>query len=544
MNYSVSHLEAHCEQVEEPMATVSESATVYWDPYHPGISANPYAIYRRLRDEAPLYYNKEHDFYAVSRFSDVDSCLLDHRTFSSARSDILEFIKANTEVPKGMFIWEDPPLHTAYRNVVARVFTPKRMNALEEQIRAYCARCLDPLVGAERIDFIADLGAKLPGGVIGMLFGIPDEARDEIRERIDGALRTEAGKPMDVNQAAYKGTGFEEYLDWRSQNPSTDLMTELLNVVFQDETGAKRKLTRDEILIFINVLAGAGNETTSRLIGWIGKVLSDHPDQRRELAGNPSLIPAAIEEILRVEPPGTQVARYVTRDFEIHGRTVPEGSVMQCLVAAANRDERRFPDADRFDIHREGAPAITFGRGIHSCIGSALARVEGRVALDEVLKRFPDWTVDLENSRLSSSSTTRGWDTLPAYMQPTRGVATGSRQAAAVSASGQSAPVASPPASLGGETWQCTLQTPAGPQEMTVQLVRDGDVVTGRIDSPMGGEAISNGKVVGDKLTWTMQVSKPMSIKLSFDIKVEGAQMTGKVKLGIFGSAALTGHRV
>jgi len=517
-----------------------DTKAVYWDPYKPEISANPYSIYRRLRDEAPLYYNREHDFYAVSRFADVDSCLMDHGTFSSARSDILEFIKANAEVPKGMFIWEDPPLHTAYRNVVSRVFTPKRMNALEGQIRDYCARCLDPLAGADRIDFIADLGSKLPGGVIGMLLGIPDEARDVVRERVESALRTEAGKPMEINQATYQGAGFEEYLDWRIKNPSNDLMTELVNAEFQDETGLKRKLTREEILIFINVLAGAGNETTSRLIGWIGKVLSDHPDQRREIAKNPALIPAAIEEILRVEPPGTQVARYVTRDVEIHGQTVPAGSVMQCLVAAANRDDRRFPDADRFDVNRQGAPAITFGRGIHSCIGAALARVEGRVALDELLKRFPEWTVDMENAQLSSSSTTRGWDTLPAFTQPGGAAAAKSRPASGAAAQSAAGPARLP----GSEMWQVTLQTPAGPQEMTVQLIRDGENVTGRIDSPMGGEVISDGKASGDKLTWTMKVTKPMSIKLSFDVNVEGKQMTGKVKLGFFGSAALSGHRI
>jgi len=516
------------------------ASPIYWDPFNPEISANPYPIYRRLRDELPLYYNEVHDFYTVSRFTDVDSCLLDAKTFSSARSDILEFIKAGVEVPPGMFIWLDPPAHTAYRNVVSRVFTPKRMNALEEQIRAYCGRCLDPLIGSDRIDFIADLGAKLPGGVIGMLLGIPDEDRDLIRAKVDESLRTETGKPMDVSQGTYRGDGFEEYVEWRVKHPSNDLMTELLNVEFQDETGTKRKLTREEILVFVSVLAGAGNETTSRLIGWIGKVLSDHPDQRREIAKDPALIPAAIEEILRVEPPGTQVARYVTRDVEIHNQTVPGGSIMQCLVAAANRDDRRFPDGDRFDIHRKGAPAITFGRGIHSCIGSALARVEGRVALDELLKRFPDWTVDLENSQLSSSSTTRGWDRLAAAVPRGHRAAAGSNQAAAASATEQPAPSVS----LGGETWQCTLQTPAGPQEMTVQLVREGETVTGRIDSPMGGEAISDGKALQDRLTWTMKVSKPMSIKLSFDVKVEGNQMTGKVKLGLFGSAALSGHRV
>jgi hypothetical protein len=341
---------------------------------------------------------------------------------------------------------------------------------------------------------------------------------------------------MEVTESNYNGEGFEEYVDWRAKNPSNDVMTELLNVEFQDETGTKRKLTRDEILVFVSTLAGAGNETTSRLIGWIGKVLSDHPDQRREIAQNPTLVPAAIEEILRYEPPGTQVARYVTRDFEIHGQTVPAGSIMQCLVAAANRDERRFPDADRFDIHRQGAPSITFGRGIHSCLGSALARVEGRVALDEVLKRFPDWTVDLDNARLSSSSTTRGWDSLPTFTQSARGATTRSPQPA-------TAPVVEQPVPVGGETWRCTMQTPAGPQEMTAHLVRNGKELTGRMESPMGGEDILDGKINGDTLTWTMKVSKPMPIKLSFDVKVDGDQMTGKVKLGIFGSAALTGHR-
>jgi cytochrome P450 len=516
------------------------SGPVNWDPYDPGISANPYSIYRRLRDEAPLYYNQQYDFYMVSRFSAVDRCLLDRETFSSARGDVLEIIRSNMEVPKGMFIWEDPPLHTAYRNVVSRVFTPKRMNELEAKIRAYCARCLDPLDGADRFDFIADLGAKLPGGVIGMLLGIPDEDRDLVRDRVDSRLRTETGKPMDTSQMGSVGEGFEGYIEWRVQHPANDLMTELLNVEFQDETGTTRKLSRDEILIFVSVLAGAGNETTSRLIGWIGKVLSDHPDQRRELARNPALIPAAIEEILRVEPPGTQVARYVTRDVEIHGQTVREGSVMQCLIAAANRDERRFPDGDRFDIHRQGATHISFGRGIHSCIGSALARVEGRVALDELLKRFPDWTVDLANSKLSSSSTTRGWETLPAYVPRAAGPAPAPSPAAApVAAAHPAAAVAV----AGEESWQLTLQTPMGPQEMTARLVRDGEAVTGRIDSPMGGENISNGKVAGDRLTWTMQVTKPASVKLSFDVKVAGDQMTGKVKLGIFGSAALSGHR-
>lgn len=396
------------------MKEVTSTSSVYWDPYRPDIYQNPYPIFRQLRAEAPAYYNPDYDFYAVSRFADVDRCLADKETFSSARSDVMEFIKAGVEPPKGMFIWEDPPLHTVYRSVVSRVFTPKRMNDLEGKIRDYCARCLDPLVGGERIDFIADLGAQLPGGVIGMLLGIPDEDRDRVRDRVEDALRTEAGKPMEVSQARYQGEGFEEYIDWRVDHPSNDLMTELLHAEFRDETGTLRKLTREEILIFVSVLAGAGNETTSRLIGWTGKLLGEHPDQRRAIADDLRLVPAAIEEIIRYEPPGPSVARFVARETEIHGQKITAGSVLLCLIASANRDEQRFPEGEQFDIHRKGATHISFGRGIHACLGAALARVEGRVALEEIMKRFRDWTVETDKATLSASSTTRGWDTLPA----------------------------------------------------------------------------------------------------------------------------------
>lgn len=391
----------------------STTNSIYWDPYDPNISYNPYDTYQRLRDEAPLYYNEKHDFYCVSRFSDVEGIFLDSETYSSSRGDILEVIKSGMDIPKGFFIWEDAPLHTVYRGIVSRVFTPKRMNELEGMIRTYCQKLLEPMEGAKRFDFLRDLGDKLPGGVIGIMLGIPDEDRDKVREHVDGGLRTEEGQPMKVRNVDVLTGMYQDYVKWRIKNPSDDLMTELLQTEFTDESGTQRTMSFEEVLIFVSLIAGAGVETTSRLIGWIGKVLGDHPDQRREIAANPKLISPAIEEILRCEPPSTAVARYVTRDVEIHGQTVPAGSAIEALVAAANRDERRYPDADKFDIHRKGPPHITFGRGIHSCLGLSLARVEGRIAMDEVLKRFPDWTVDIDNARLSSSSTTRGWDTLP-----------------------------------------------------------------------------------------------------------------------------------
>jgi cytochrome P450 len=250
--------------------------------------------------------------------------------------------------------------------------------------------------------------------VIGMLLGIPEADQEAIRDRTDANLRTDPGKPMEFDaDKALSGELFADYLDWRAEHPSDDIMTQLLYAELEDETGTKRRLSRDEVLTYVNMVAGAGNETTIRLIGWTGKVLGDHPDQRHQLAADPSLIPNAIEEILRYEPPAPHVARYVSRDVEIHGQTVPEGSALLCLVGAANRDERRWADAESFDIHREIGSLLTFGHGIHFCLGAALARLEGRVALDEVLRRWVDWEVDTDNARLSPTSTVRGWETLP-----------------------------------------------------------------------------------------------------------------------------------
>ena len=395
-------------------AATATDSDVYYDPYDVGINADPYPVYARLREEAPLYYNEPHDFFALSRFDDVERGLGDNETFISGRGGILEIIKAGIEMPPGLLIFEDPPTHTIHRRLLSRVFTPRRMADLEPQIREFCARSLDPLVGTGHFDFVRDLGAQMPMRVISMLLGIPDSDQEAIRDMANDNLRTEAGEPMDMSDGHLDvGGQFAEYIDWRAENPSDDLMTDLLNAEFEDETGTVRRLSRQEILTYLAVIAGAGNETTTRLIGWTGKVLAEHPDQRRELVEDRSLIPNAIEELLRFEPPGPHVGRYVSRDVEFYGQTVPAGSAMLMLVGAANRDERVFDEPDRFDIHRDIRRHITFGYGIHFCLGAALARIEGRIALDEVLQRFPEWQLDLDNSHLSPTSTVRGWETLP-----------------------------------------------------------------------------------------------------------------------------------
>jgi cytochrome P450 len=385
----------------------------YYDPYDFEIDADPYPVWKRLRDEAPLYFNEKYEFYALSRYEDVEQGLNEWRTYSSAQGSVLEIIKAKVEMPPGMFIFEDPPDHDLHRGLLSRVFTPRRLTAIEPQVRAYAARTLDPLVGQGGFDFIADLGTEIPMRTIGMLLGIPEEDQQALRDQLDEGLRLEDGVMPEVAARDTASTNYAEYIDWRAQNPSDDLMTELLTAEFTDEHGSVRTLTRDEVLGYIGLLAGAGNETTTRLIGWAAKLLAEHPDQRRDLAENFELIPNAIEECLRYEPPSPVQARLVTKDVEHHGERVPGGSIVLLLNASANRDERQFSNPDRFDIHRKSQRHLSFGYGLHFCLGAHLARLEARVALEEVLRRFPIWEIDEANAVQARTSTVRGWEKLP-----------------------------------------------------------------------------------------------------------------------------------
>jgi cytochrome P450 len=389
------------------------SENIYYDPYDFDIDTDPYPLWKRMRDGAPLYYNEKYDFFAVSRFDDVEKGLIDWETYRSGRGSVLEIIKANIDIPPGSILFEDPPLHDLHRGILSRVFTPRRMNAIEPMVRDFCAQTLDPLVGSGHFDFIRDLGVYMPTRTIGYLLGIPEQDQEAIRVRLDEGLRLGDGEGAPPAQADFTGEMFAEYIDWRAEHPSDDLMTELLNAEVEDHTGATRRLTRQEILGYVSLLAGAGNETTTRLIGWTGKLLAAHPDQRREIVENRTLVPQAIEEILRFEAPSPVQARYVAHDVEYHGQPVPEGSVMLLLNGSANRDERRWRDPDRFDIHRESMQHLAFGYGIHFCLGAALARLEGRVALDEVLQRFPEWEVDWDEAVQARTSTVRGWEQLP-----------------------------------------------------------------------------------------------------------------------------------
>lgn len=523
--------------------SASEPSAVYFDPYKPDIVSNPYPAYRRMREEAPLYYNKEYNFYALSRFEDVERGLRDPRTYSSARGDVLEYIQSYSEPwPPAILISQDPPIHTAFRGLVQRLFTPKRLNALGNQVRQYCAQCLDPFVGAEGFDFIADLGAKMPMRVIGMLLGIPEQDHELVRQRSDAVLHTEAGKPLERTPTS--GEDFAEYIDWRMKNPSDDVMTEMLTTEFADPTGTSRRATREEALLLTTVLATAGNETTNRLIGWMGKALSEHPDQRRQIVENRELIAVAIEEVLRYEPPGPYGGRYVTRDVELYGQTVPAGSAMLLMLGSANRDDRRFADGDRFDISRQRVAHLTFGNGIHTCVGSVLARLEGRTALEEILKRFPEWEVDLDNAVMSPTSAVRGWQSLPVRLPRSslgRTTSLASRRAEGL---------ASPPAAASScasaardsveGRWTVTIKAPTGPMVTALILDNANGVLTGTQTGQGSTSPISEAKFDGENITWVNEVTKPIKLKVEFSGTVAGSTMSGKAKAGFMGSYTFT----
>lgn len=393
----------------------TSAVDLYYDPFDSDIDDDPYPVWKRMRDEAPLYYNEKFNFYALSRYEDVARELPNWQTYRSGRGTTADILFANIEVPPGILLFEDPPLHDLHRRLLSRVFTPRRMLAVEDLVRGFCVRELDPLVGAGGFDFIADLGAMMPMRTIGYLLGIPEEDQAKIRDRGGAYIElSDERDPAAVNAKLFEESivVFAEYIEWRADHPSDDLMTDLLRAEIEEPDGTRRPLSRTEVLAYTAMIAGAGNETTARLIGYMGQLLSDHPDQRRELVADPSLIPGAVEETLRYEPPSPVQARYVAQDAELYGRVVPEGSYMLLLNGSANRDDRHFDDPDRYDIHRQGGH-LSFGQGLHFCLGSALARMEGRVALEEVLKRWPDWEVDYANAQRAHTASVRGWARLP-----------------------------------------------------------------------------------------------------------------------------------
>ncbi|MEX5712409.1 cytochrome P450 [Parafrankia sp. FMc6] len=388
---------------------------LYWDPFDKEIDVNPHPLWKRMRDEAPVYHNEKFDFYALSRFTDVDTAHLDPAAYSSKYGTVLELMKPEPW-DTGQIIFMDPPTHTLLRVLVSRAFTPRRVGGLEGVIRDLCAELLDPQVGSGGFDFVQDFAAQLPSLVISQLIGVDPADRDDVRKMIDGTFYLDPEKGM-FNETAMAATAkFHGYLNGQIQervkNPRDDMMTALTQAEITTDDGTRR-LSLSEATDFTALLVSAGTETVARLLGWACVLLAAHPDQRADLAADPSLLGGAVEETLRYEAPSPVQGRVTTRDVEVHGTEIPAKSKVLLLTGSAGRDDRKYDDPDRYDIRRTFDRHLSLGRGVHFCLGASLARMEGRIALEETLRRFPTWDVDHDNTVRLHTSTVRGYEELP-----------------------------------------------------------------------------------------------------------------------------------
>lgn len=397
-----------------------------YDPYDYDVDAHAQEIWKRMRDEAPVYWNDRYSFYALSRYDDVLAAMLDVETYSSAHGTTIELMKPERQ--EIFMIWMDPPKHTHFRKLVSRAFTPRRIADLEARIELLCTQLLDRFVGEERFDYVDDFGALVPPTVILALLGFPEERAAEWRAGIDRMFHMKEGETgfagiptSDPERLARDGGALGSTLlaalpglmAQRRRYPQEDLVSTPVTSELEDKDGRRRLLTDREVVAFVQMLAIAGTETVARLLSWVAVLLARNPDQRALLVDDPSLVPNAIEEILRYEAPSPVNARWVDRDVELYDQTIRAGSKLILLNGSADRDERHFPDPDRLDVRRRIDRHLAFGYGTHFCIGAALARLEARIALIETLKRFPEWHVDESGLEWVHTSTVRGFANVP-----------------------------------------------------------------------------------------------------------------------------------
>lgn len=384
-----------------------------YNPYAYEIHENPYPVYAYLRESAPLYRNSAQGFWALSRHADVKAAFLDPERFSNRDGVSLDPAASNEAAQSTMsFLAMDPPRHTRMRAIVSRAFTPRRIAALEPRIRELSRNHIETFIDRGACDFIADFAARLPMDVISEMLGVPVVDRDRLRGWADLVVHREDGI-MDLPPAAMEAAMsmfvyFSELVADHRARPQDDLTGALLAAEIDGD-----RLSDFEVQAFLFLMIIAGNETTTKLLGNAIYWLAQNPDQRRLVRSDPALIPNWVEETLRYDGSTQALARTVTCDVEMHGQTIRAGDRLVLLVGSANRDERVFPDADRFDIRRDTTEMVAFGYGIHFCLGASLARLEGRVALEEVLARFPDYEIDTTRMRRIHSVNVRGFAALP-----------------------------------------------------------------------------------------------------------------------------------
>lgn len=413
------------------LATQGASAMtdLVYDPFNPRIQDDPYAVYARLRDEAPVYHNPELDLWALTRFDDVWNAVHDPATFSSQDAiavqdprkadtealaaggiDVDALLKGSSEVAP-MMIMLDPPRHDQLRDLVKRAFTPRRVAQLEPRVREIARELLSSFAREGACDLTAQFAGPLPTIVIAEMLGVPIEDRQQFRKWSNSLVTID----FNSSELTIEGmTAFAELwayfsgiVEERTENPGDDLVSALIAAEIDGV-----RLQRNELLGFCVLLLLAGNETTTNLISNASVLLANHPDQRRLLVENPSLIPGAVEEFLRYDSPVQALGRITKKDAEVHGVTIPEGSRVALVFGAANHDDREFEDPERFDVTRKADRHLAFGHGLHYCLGASLARLEARVAFEELLALIPEWELKGPGVNRFSSGLIRGCQTL------------------------------------------------------------------------------------------------------------------------------------
>jgi cytochrome P450 len=394
-------------------------AAVEFDPFSDDFFKHPYEIYRRMRDEAPVYYSEKYDFYALTRHEDVTMAFKDTDTFSSSRGIDLAMVKSGTPPPIPLVIMLDPPEHRRMRSLVNRVFTPKAVAKLEPMVEEVIDRFLSQ-VDPDEFDVVHDFSAFFPVEVITTMLGVPAEMRQQVRLWLDKSLEREPGtihtsaEGMEASIAS--GLMYFNLIQERRANPQDDMISALIAAEVQrEDNGEPVQLDDVEIAGFASLLGGAGAETVTKLIGHAAVTFGKHQDQWEDLQRHREKIPDAVEELLRYEAPAQYMVRYAMTDTTLHGVTIPKGSAVMVIPASANRDERAFPDPDVFDIDRPRDQGVNvgFGYGIHSCLGAALARIESRIALSKLLDLMPKFEVLEEKCERVTMTNVSGWKHVP-----------------------------------------------------------------------------------------------------------------------------------
>ncbi len=383
---------------------------MHYDPFSYELDEDPYPTYRWMRDEAPLYRNDELDFFALTRFQDNLDAFVDLQTYSSSHGTSLEFMDGPKD-ETGLLIYMDPPRHNRYRALVSKAFTPRQIQELAVDVRRIAISYLDPLVGRPRFDVVREFTARLPMDVISTMLGVPEGDRRFVQEKSNAILHREPGNPLPTKEAIDGSVEvmryFQEQVDERRARPRDDMMTRLTEVEIEED-GVRTKLSDNDIRAFILLLATAGNETVTKLLATAFLELARNPDQRRILVDEPQWTANAVEETLRFDPPSQYQGRITKRPIELHGVEVPAGARVLLINGATGRDERQFENPDAYDVRRSIELHLGFGHGRHFCLGASLARLESRIAIEELLARFPDYEAPADGVERMHSSNVRG----------------------------------------------------------------------------------------------------------------------------------------